>query len=52
MSALVLASQHQARQLGDLLERLFADAGKGSSLNFGDFALTYSRNGAPASKRR
>lgn len=40
-----------AGPLGDTLERLFVDAGKGSSLNFGDFALTYTRNGAPAKRR-
>ena len=41
-----------AGSLGDLLERLFVDAGRGSALNFGDFALTYTRNGTPAPKRR
>ena len=40
-----------AGQLGDMLERLFADVGKGSSLNFGDFTLTYTRNGLPAKRR-
>src|SRR5438874_5749642 len=30
--------------LGDLLERLFADAGRGSTLNLGEFSLAYSRN--------
>ncbi|MFO0810837.1 MAG: metalloregulator ArsR/SmtB family transcription factor [Gemmataceae bacterium] len=40
-----------AGQLGDTLERLFADAGKGSSLNFGDFALTYSRSGVLPKRR-
>ena len=33
-----------AVNLGDLLERLFADAGRGSSLNLGEFSLTYARN--------
>lgn len=41
-----------AGPLGDTLEKLFADVGRGSALTFGDFALTYTRNGAPASKRR
>ena len=32
-----------ASLLGDMLEKLFAEAGKGSQLNFGEFALTFSR---------
>jgi DNA-binding transcriptional ArsR family regulator len=32
-----------ASLLGDMLERLFADTGKSSQLNFGEFMLTYSR---------
>jgi ArsR family transcriptional regulator len=30
--------------LGDLLERLFADAGRASTINLGEFALSFSRN--------
>jgi ArsR family transcriptional regulator len=33
-----------AANLGDLLERLFTDAGRGSALNLGEFSLSYSRN--------
>src|SRR5439155_15647070 len=33
-----------AMLLGDLLERLFADAGRGSTLNLGELSLAYSRN--------
>jgi ArsR family transcriptional regulator len=32
-----------ASLLGDMLERLFADTGKSSQLNFGEFSLTFSR---------
>jgi len=32
-----------ASLLGDMLERLFADTGKSSQLNFGEFGLTFSR---------
>ena len=32
-----------ASLLGDMLERLFADTGKSSQLNFGEFSLAYSR---------
>jgi hypothetical protein len=32
-----------AMLLGDLLEKLFADAGRGS-LNLGEFSLSFSRN--------
>src|SRR3954470_18757283 len=38
-----------ALNLGDTLERLFTESGKGSALNLGDFSLSYARNG---SKRR
>src|SRR4051794_24067983 len=30
--------------LGDLLERLFADAGRASTINMGEFSLAFSRN--------
>jgi DNA-binding transcriptional ArsR family regulator len=30
--------------LGDLLERLFADAGRSSAINMGEFSLAFSRN--------
>jgi DNA-binding transcriptional ArsR family regulator len=30
--------------LGDLLERLFADAGRASTINMGEFSLSFSRN--------
>jgi ArsR family transcriptional regulator len=30
--------------LSDLLERLFADAGRSSSINLGEFTLSFSRN--------
>jgi ArsR family transcriptional regulator len=30
--------------LGDLLERLFADAGRSSTISLGEFSLTFSRN--------
>src|SRR3954454_3786571 len=33
-----------ASLLGDMLERLFADTGKSSQLNFGEFSLAFSRN--------
>ena len=33
-----------AANVGELLERLFADAGRGSALNLGEFSLSYSRN--------
>ena len=39
-----------AMLLGDLLERLFADAGRGSTLNLGEFSLTFTRN--TAAKKR
>jgi len=32
-----------ASLLGDMLERLFADTGKSSQLNFGEFTLTFGR---------
>lgn len=32
-----------ASLLGDMLERLFADTGKSSQLNFGEFSLAFSR---------
>jgi DNA-binding transcriptional ArsR family regulator len=32
-----------ASLLGDMLERLFADTGKSSQLNLGEFSLTFSR---------
>jgi DNA-binding transcriptional ArsR family regulator len=35
--------------LGNLLDQLFTDAGKNHALNLGEFALTFTRNGA---KRR
>ena len=31
-------------QLSELLERLFADIGRASAINLGEFALTFSRN--------
>jgi ArsR family transcriptional regulator len=33
-----------AMLLGDLLERLFADAGRASAINLGEFSLSFSRN--------
>ena len=33
-----------AVNLGDLLDRLFSESGKGMSMNLGEFSLTYSRN--------
>jgi ArsR family transcriptional regulator, arsenate/arsenite/antimonite-responsive transcriptional repressor len=33
-----------AMMLGDLLERLFADAGRSSAINMGEFSLSFSRN--------
>jgi ArsR family transcriptional regulator len=33
-----------ALQLADLLDRLFADIGRASALNLGEFTLSYSRN--------
>lgn len=33
-----------ASLFGDMLERLFVDAGKASQLNFGEFSLAFSRN--------
>jgi len=30
--------------LGELLERLFADAGRASAINLGEFSLSFSRN--------
>jgi ArsR family transcriptional regulator len=36
-------------QLGDLLERLFADAGRASAINMGEFSLTFAR---PTGRRR
>jgi ArsR family transcriptional regulator, arsenate/arsenite/antimonite-responsive transcriptional repressor len=33
-----------AMLLGDLLERLFADAGRASAINMGEFSLSFSRN--------
>ena len=33
-----------AVSLGDLLERLFADAGRASAINMGEFSLSFSRN--------
>jgi ArsR family transcriptional regulator len=30
--------------LGDVLERLFADAGRASTINLGEFSLSFSRN--------
>jgi DNA-binding transcriptional ArsR family regulator len=33
-----------AMLLGDLLERLFADAGRSSAINMGEFSLSFSRN--------
>src|SRR4051794_15843663 len=38
-----------AMLLGDLLERLFADAGRASAINMGEFSLSFSRN---SGKRR
>jgi len=38
--------------LGDSLERLFADAGKASAINMGEFSLSFSRNNAHGGKRR
>jgi ArsR family transcriptional regulator len=38
-----------ALMLGDLLERLFADAGRSSAINMGEFSLSFSRN---SGKRR
>jgi ArsR family transcriptional regulator len=32
-----------ALSLGDLLDKLFAESGRGASMNFGEFSLTYSR---------
>ena len=39
-------------RLGNLLECLFADAGKNQSLNLGDFALAFSRNAVGNGRRR
>ena len=33
-----------AMLLGDMLEKLFSEAGRGSSLNLGEFSLAFSRN--------
>ncbi len=33
-----------AMLLGDLLERMFAEAGKGTTMNLGEFSLSFSRN--------
>jgi ArsR family transcriptional regulator len=38
-----------ASLLGDMLERLFADTGKSSQINLGEFSLTFSR---PTGRRR
>jgi DNA-binding transcriptional ArsR family regulator len=38
--------------LGDSLERLFADAGKASAINMGEFSLSFSRNNSHGGKRR